>query len=59
MVRVGFDLLIIGGLSNKDIIKLSCSNKSCNWQTLSIKWEDPRWDFVGVTVPDDFLDFNC
>ena len=61
MVRVGFDLIIIGGVSTSaeysgSVIKLTCSNQFCEWQTLSqIGDFDVRFEFVAVTVPNNFM----
>ena len=65
MVRVGFDLLVFGGGwidSNgweftKSIYKLTCENKSCNWEILQQELKDFRYGPVAFALPDDY--FNC
>ena len=71
MLRVGFDLIIIGGDHSSDIestnhkknklndsiYRLSCSNNSCHWNSkvLPLNWEK-RTEFVAVAIPDDFVE---
>ena len=67
MVRVGFDLLVIGGSwINSDTLnweyttslyKLTCKNKSCTWETLQNVLKEPRYAPVAFALPDDY--FNC
>ena len=60
MVRVGPDLIVLGGkgveTGYSDILfKLSCSRSNCNWETLPQKMKNPRFGFVAIAVPDDFI----
>ena len=60
MVRVGNDLIIIGGKDSMDdpcdsILKLSCNNQNCTWEIQSQKLKIARYSFVSLTVPDDFV----
>ena len=63
MVRVGYDLIILGGATKESlgigsIFKLSCANQSCQWVTLEQELKTPRIYFVAVAVPNDFLQCN-
>ena len=64
MVRVGFDLVVIGGENygiweySESIYKLRCSNKICQWEELSQRLNISREYFVALSLPDDFLDCN-
>ena len=63
MVRIGRDLIVIGGFNEYDVsdgalFKLSCSNNTCKWETLTQKLKIPRYNFVAVPVPDDFVKCN-
>ena len=63
MVRIGFDLLAIGGyneynISDGALFKLSCINNTCKWETMKQKLKIPRYYFVAVPVPDDFVKCN-
>ena len=62
MVRVGYDLIVLGGATNEilsgSIFKLSCANQSCQWVTLEQELKTPRIYFVAVAVPNDFLQCN-
>ena len=62
MVSIGHDLVVIGGHSERlkggysnNLFKLSCSNNACKWETLSQKMKTPRYWFVAISVPDDFV----
>ena len=61
MVRIGYDLFVIGGHSpdygyKGYAMKLSCSNRKCLWQDLKeIRLQEPRLYSVAVTIPDDFF----
>ena len=60
MVRVGFDIIVLGGSSNKDVydpklFKLSCTNDICQWETLAQKLQTPRRFFVAIPIQDDFV----
>ena len=67
MVNIGPDLIVIGGHSERlkggysnDLFKLSCSNNVCDWEILSQKMHIPRYWFVAISVPDDFITCtNC
>ena len=66
MLRVGYDLIIIGGARssnsrnnkenylNKSIYRLSCSNKICNWDNKI--WNGARVESVALAIPDDFVE---
>ena len=65
MVTVGHDLLVIGGRNGTDpdtfsdsLFKLSCTLNLCHWETLFQKLEFPRYDFVAIPVPNDFINCN-
>ena len=63
MVRVGRDLLVLGGHSSgwnfsDALFKLSCSNNKCKWENLSQKLETPKDRFVAIPVPDSFVTCN-
>ena len=62
MVSNGHDLIVIGGHSetlkggySNNLLKLSCSNNACKWETLSKTIKTPRYGFVAISVPDDFV----
>ena len=59
MVQAGLDLIVLGGtdygFSSDDLYKLSCSRNICKWETLPQKWKVPRYSFVAIPVPDDFI----
>ena len=61
MVRIGYDLFVIGGYSpspgyKEYAMKLRCSHRKCFWQDLyEIRLLEPRLYSVAVTIPDDFL----
>ena len=65
MVRVGYDLVVIGGVCisdnvwiySKSLYKLSCCDRNCQWEELSQKLKEKRYGHVAVALPDDFL--NC
>ena len=66
MVRMGFDLLVIGGgwiVENNywrystSLYKLTCANNLCDWEELQQKLKEPRYAPVAFALPDDF--FNC
>ena len=62
MVRIGPDLLVLGGntyssIESNSIYRLSCTNIQCKWETLSQRLSIPRVSFVAIPVPDDFT--NC
>ena len=66
MVRVGYDLVVIGGVCissdnvwiySKSLYKLSCCDRNCQWEELSQKLKEKRYGYVAVALPDDFL--NC
>ena len=65
MVRMGFDLVVIGGgwvISGgkwgytKSLYKLTCYNKHCAWVELKQKLEVFRYAPVAFALPDDFFD---
>ena len=60
MVRVGYDLIVLGGRNTEvysgSIFKLSCANQSCQWVTMEQELKTPRAFFVAVAVPNDFLE---
>ena len=64
MVRIGYDLIVIGGFMDGDteysgsLFKLTCANHSCQWDTLDQELIYPRSFFVAVAVPDDFVQCN-
>ena len=60
MVRVGHDLIVLGGLKGLGgysdmLLKLSCSSNNCKWETLPQKMKNPRFGFIAIAVPDDFI----
>ena len=64
MVRVGFDLIAIGGchMLPQDMFnpigelnKLSCTNNLCQWEVLPQKLKIPRAYFLAFPIPDDFV----
>ena len=63
MVRVGNDLIVLGGNSNPlqlsgcsdSLFRLSCTNNTCKWQELAQKLESAKSGFVAIPVPDDFV----
>ena len=59
MVKVGHDLIVLGGKNETGysdmLFKLSCHNNNCDWETLPQKMENPRFGFVAIAVPDDFI----
>ena len=59
MIRIGQDLLVLGGFRSDDsLLRLSCSSNICKWDTLSQKFKHPRDKFVAIAVPDDFVTCN-
>ena len=65
MVRMGFDLVVIGGgwiISgvdwgySKSLYKLTCYNKHCTWVELQQKLKIFRYAPVAFALPDDFFD---
>ena len=63
MVRVGPDLVVLGGYSDSggtsdNLYKLSCSSNICKWETLPQRLKIPRYSFVAIPVPEDFVTCN-
>ena len=65
MVKVGFDLIAIGGMNRwpmdwtfptSDLIKLSCVNDILQWTKLPQKLKTPRSYHLAIPVPDDFIE---
>ena len=60
MVRIGYDLIVIGGTNeNKNqsgaLYKLSCWNHNCKWEKLTQKLKIPREEFVAIPIPESFI----
>ena len=62
MVRIGYDLIVLGGsngeINSGALYKLSCTNYNCKWESLSQELKIPRNGFVAIPVPDDFVTCN-
>ena len=63
MVRAGYNLIIIGGRDVNDngsgsLLKLSCANQSCQWETLTQELNIPRYFHATVTIPNEFIQCN-
>ena len=63
MVRVGYDIIVIGGKTENKIysgslFKLTCTEHICDWKNLTQELKTPREYFVAVAVPDDFVQCN-
>ena len=60
MLRIGHDLLVIGGNDNNgehsgSLFTLSCHFNLCQWETLKEELEIPRAYFAAMVVPSDFV----
>ena len=62
MVRVGYDLIVLGGISgfhhsdySDSLYKLSCYNNTCHWESLSQELKTPKKFIVAIPVPDNFI----
>ena len=62
MVKIGKDLVVIGGYSSlsghsSSVFKLSCSFGNCQWTKMRQELKIPRREMVAIAVPNEFL--NC
>lgn len=61
MLSFDYDQVIIGGFSQyggaqKDILKFSCSNRSCTLTIMNQKLSEGRTGHIAILVDDDLTD---